>query len=243
MYLSLNVNLLIINTFRTSTFEFGERSKGQGKRKDLDQVCEMAQDGRSVKEICVQFPATFIKHPRGIREAVALMQSPPTTAVRALVVHVVWGPTGTGKTHGSLKYLDEKYRGSVHIQRFTTSTEWWDGYVDQRSVLIDEFDGVAEVSYRRLLVLLDRFDVMLPIKGGFSQARYTEVVITSALPPVDWYPNTADISELQRRLDTGTCTNRLSLDDEFPLGGSDPNCNNNSTEVIDISDDELGMEG
>lgn len=215
-------NLLTINTFRTPHCEFGVISKGPGKRKDLDEVSEMVKSHSSVKEICREHTATFIRYPRGICQAVALMQAPSNGSLRDLVVHVVWGKTGTGKTHGAVKYLDQKYSGSFHIQRFGTGAEWWDPYSGEKACLFDEFDGANEVRYHRLLVLLDRFQCMLPIKGGHQPACYVEVVITCSRPPTDWYSNVFDTSELTRRLATGTCTERCDIAETYPLVCEDP---------------------
>lgn len=184
----------------------------------------MVQSGASVKEICLQHTNTFIRYPRGISTAVALVQDTSANQRRDVVVHVVWGKTGTGKTHGAVDYLDKKFGGDFHIQHFTGTTEWWDPYHGERAILMDEFGGSLEVSYGRLLVLLDKYKHMLPVKGGFAQASYEEVIITSNFDPRGWYANQADISALLRRLTS--VTERLSLDDVWPLEAeTDPNNN------------------
>lgn len=41
----------------------------------------------------------------------------------------------------------------------------------------------------RLLQVLDIYPLRLPIKGGFTLARWTRVILTSNIHPRDWYPN------------------------------------------------------
>ncbi len=169
---------------------------------------------------------------------------------------MVWGPTGTGKTYGAIKYMASKFGNDFHVQRFRPHVEeWWDGYVSQPGIIIEEFEGSDVVSYSRLLAILDRYQLLLPVKGGFKQARFKEVIFTSNRSPEDWYCNRGETSELDRRLAFGfdeglggMIHERTSLGDPYPI--VHVKIEEAPHEVIEISDEELsefleaeGMEG
>ena len=74
---------------------------------------------------------------------------------------------------------------------------WWDGYMGEKTLIIDDFDGW--ISHNRMLGLLDGYQCRLAIKGGFTYARWTKVIITSNKRPESWYDGV--ITEaLKRRL-------------------------------------------
>ncbi len=77
--------------------------------------------------------------------------------------------------------------------------EWWDGYDGQEDVVMDDFYGWLKWSF--LLNLLDRYPMLVPIKGGTKEFVAKRVFITSNKKPEMWYPNQIDIAPLVRRLE------------------------------------------
>ena len=108
---------------------------------------------------------------------------------------VFWGPTGTGKSHRAFNEAGE----GVYVKMPTT--KWWDGYSCQESVIIDEFRGVIDVSH--LLRWLDKYPVLVEVKGGTLPLFAKRFWITSNLEPKCWYPDvdSATMEALLRRLD------------------------------------------
>lgn len=51
---------------------------------------------------------------------------------------------------------------------------------------MDDYKGQLE--YTVFNRLLDRWPYQAPIKGGFTAARWTTVVILTNIPPISWYP-------------------------------------------------------
>jgi len=96
------------------------------------------------------------------------------------VVHVFWGPTGTGK---SRRAWDE---ATLDAYPKDPRTKFWDGYNGQRNVVIDEFRGGIDISH--LLRWLDRYPVNVEIKGSSVCLKAEEMWITSNLSPESWYP-------------------------------------------------------
>jgi len=94
-------------------------------------------------------------------------------------VHVIQGPTGTGKSRWAM----ESYPGAYWKQR----SQWWDGYMGQDTVIIDEFYGW--LPFDLLLRLCDRYPLMIETKGGQTQFLAKTIVITSNMVPSSWYKN------------------------------------------------------
>lgn len=96
---------------------------------------------------------------------------------RDVTVIVRWGGAGTGKTRWAYDNYPDLYskpRG-----------EWWDGYTGQSAILLDDYYGY--LPYSELLRVLDRYPYQVPVKGGFVQAQWDTVIITSNKPPQEWY--------------------------------------------------------
>lgn len=107
--------------------------------------------------------------------------------------HVYWGPTGTGKSHRAFTEAPGAYVKNPNIK-------WWDGYQGEKSVIIDEFSGLIDITY--LLRWIDHYPCMVEVKGGAICLKCTKFIITSNLHPDDWYPNAkpAHKQALLRRL-------------------------------------------
>lgn len=169
-------------------FEFGKQRE-QGKRSDLAAVYEDVKAGKTLVEVMDNNPVAYIKFSRGIKDARFLIQQKAAFKRRDVVVTVIWGQTGTGKTRS---VLDEHGDENVFIlnKQSSGSQIWWDGYDGQNVLLIDEFYGW--IPYDSLLRLLDIYNTSLPVKGSFTHAGWTRVYITSNKHPRDWYKNVAE---------------------------------------------------
>lgn len=98
---------------------------------------------------------------------------------RDLEVIVLFGDTGIGKT--SYVYENENPE-DVYVK---DTSMWWDGYVGQPVVLIDEYAGQFSIEY--LLKVLQGFPMQLQVKGGYVPAFYTKVYILSNFEYNEWY--------------------------------------------------------
>ena len=109
-------------------------------------------------------------------------------------VYLYWGPTGTGK---SRKAWEE---ASFQAYPKDPRTKFWDGYNQQKNVVIDEFRGAIDIAH--LLRWFDRYPVSVETKGSGTVLSAVKIWITSNLPPELWYPacDTATMAALNRRL-------------------------------------------
>ena len=80
---------------------------------------------------------------------------------------------------------------------------WWDGYEQQETVVLDDFQGGLLFGF--LLHLLDRYPLLVQVKGGTRVFNSKTIIITSNFAPDQWYtdPRLAqNFPALERRLDT-----------------------------------------
>lgn len=68
--------------------------------------------------------------------------------------------------------------------------KWWDGYKQEKNVLIDEFRGQIGVAH--LLRWFDKYRCSVEVKGGTVPLNARKIIITSNIHPRDWYPDLDD---------------------------------------------------
>ncbi len=160
-------------------YEYGDfASGGQGHRSDLTELVESMRQATSFKEVVVTHPELNIRYARGIQSTWHYLHVPPVRPPPRILL--IYGPTGSGKTRYAHTLEDV----------FSKSGDdgWFDAYTGQKTLLIDDFAGArSKVSLSFLLQVLDRYNLLLPIKGNFVQLLATTIVITSNIHPRQWY--------------------------------------------------------
>lgn len=172
------------------TVEFGVMPQ-QGKRNDIHEMVEtIASKHMTVQEAILEYPAMAVRYSKGIEKLCNALQThrdkeePPK-------VYWLHGETGTGKTRWA---IDEFGVANCYIK---DATRWWDGYEQQKCIIIDDFDG--QWPERDLLRLLDRFPYQGQVKGGYVKINSPYIVITCEFPPERFYTSTM-LSQIKRRL-------------------------------------------
>ena len=183
---------------RPTIYTFGEGVKG-GQRTDIEAACALIKDGGSMKDVAEAHAGTFVKFHKGFVAFQDTFMGARDITVPPKVL-VLWGPTGTGNTRTVYECF-----GTANVFPKPPTTKWWDGYRQERVVLIDDFQGYREgkcaIPYDEMLRLLDRYPMRVERKGSSVQVNSEWIVITSNQPPEDWYPG--DNSALMRRIDEG----------------------------------------
>ncbi len=171
----------------TLPFTYGEppEKKAQGKRSDLTLLAENIAQADTLAQVITENPGKFLLYGRRMKEFYWFYEQERLERMpfRPLITHVYWGDTGTGKTrraHHEAKAL------KLRLFRKPDSGNWFDGYVGQGGLLLDDFYG--QISPGLLLKMLDGYPgEPLPVKGDFVYARYTHVWITSNKDPKEWW--------------------------------------------------------
>ena len=152
-----------------------------GKRTDLEEIRESLANGTDMLDVADKYFGTWCRNHRALDRYMQLAMAKSAYAQReGMKVSIYWGSTGTGKTMSAFQEDPDLYKWSP-----SEGTQWWDGYTGQKTLLIDEFNGQLKVEY--LLAILDRYRLQLQVKGGFTHAAWTRVIITSNTDPEDWY--------------------------------------------------------
>lgn len=154
-------------------FEFGFKPFKRNSKPDWEKVWLSAVDLD-----LMAIPANLrVSHYSAIRRIHA-DHSKPVGMERTC--HVYWGNTGTGKSR--------KAWGDAGLDAYPKDprTKFWCGYSGQENVVIDEFRGGIDVGH--LLRWLDRYPVIVEIKGSSVCLKARTIWITSNLDPRSWYP-------------------------------------------------------
>lgn len=107
-------------------------------------------------------------------------------------VSCYWGRTGTGKSRRA--WGEATFEAYPKIP----TTKFWDGYRGQPNVVIDEFTG--QVGITHLLQWLDRYPVLVEIKGSTVPLKAQKLWITSNIDPREWYSDTNSTLEQRNAL-------------------------------------------
>lgn len=172
--------------------EYGQRpttakEKGQMEKDRWRNIIAMAKAG-TLEE---NEPKIYFQHLKTAEYLHTKYQQAPHIEK---TVKVFWGPTGTGKSRLA---WEEAGMGAYPKD---PRTKFWNGYNGQQNVIFDEFRGGIDISH--MLRWLDRYPVIVEVKGSSTALMMENVWITSNLHPKDWYPDMDDATTqaLLRRL-------------------------------------------
>lgn len=114
-----------------------------------------------------------------------------------------WGQTGSGKTREAVRIGEEDSSGDYWISG--PDGKWFDGYCGQKTVIIDDIRPDSW-NFSLLLRITDRYNIRVPIKGGFVNWIPETIIITAPERPERVYRNHSTgeawdgIEQLQRRI-------------------------------------------
>lgn len=148
-----------------------DHRRGQGKRNDLADACELIRDTRSLKEVALQFPTTFVKYHKGFKELINI-----TTPDRDWKPEVIfaWGEPGVGKTRS----IRQKEGDKLYIKT-DEKKDWFDNYDPNvhEAILLDEFTG--QTPAEKLNRILDYAPYQVECKGGYIKLLVKRFYICS----------------------------------------------------------------
>lgn len=157
--------------------------KTQGQRSDLETIKKQIDKGVTDYVIAQDHFGDYIRYFQGFKEYRKLVNKEQSKEFRKVEVEYIWGGTGTGKTKRATKDKE-------HYMITGANLKWFDGYENEKTLVIDEYNNNVEIT--RMLNLLDGYMLRLEIKGSFTYARWTKVIITSNLSPEELHPNAKD---------------------------------------------------
>lgn len=173
--------------------QVGERPK-QGSRSDLAEIASAIDEGTDMSEVAQMYPGDFIRYSRGFQEYQRVRLSCPRSKDEAITVSWWFGPTGTGKSRKAFEDYPDSY---VKMP----TNKWWDGYVAQKTVIMDDYRP-AMCPFSELLRILDRYPMRVEMKGSSTDLSATTFIITTCQrPEILWHGKTEEqIDQLIRRV-------------------------------------------
>jgi len=173
-------------------FEMGTcpKTSGNASKESWKEILDAAQRG--------DWPFLKDNYPRvwvTLHEKLISMRIPKTQVLSGETIDNEWwyGSTGTGKS----KLAWEKY-GVICYQKMLN--KWWDGYDDQKVVVIEEWSPKNEVTASALKIWADRYPFTAQIKGGVLQKiRPAKIIVISNYALFDCFPDSRDSEPIARR--------------------------------------------
>jgi hypothetical protein len=162
---------------------------------------KLSENSSSIEEVADEYFDLWVRYYRAFEKYVTLKTEPRSWETE---VHVLFGPTGTGKS----KWCMDNYPDAYWKQR----SKWWDNYFKHETVIIDEFYGW--LPFDLLLRLLDRYPMQVESKGGQLQFVARKICITTNKLPHSWYTD-CYFPALARRVNTWHYLPYLGIHAEF----------------------------
>ena len=174
--------------------ERGTPQVGQGTRTDIISITDRLRDGKSDKEILEEFGDKALRMmgcvSRGRAALCEQLRNWP------MDVRIYCGPPGSGKSRAVWEEfgIENVYPKMVG--------KWWDGYLGQTCVLIDDFDpdNCFDIMFDFYLKLLDRYPMRIEYKGGSCNFYSHTIIFTSNFHWDDWFVNKGNRSAFFRRV-------------------------------------------
>jgi len=178
--------------------ELGDKP-AQGARNDLIQIRDELLAGADQRDISRNHFPQWVQYRRSFRDF-ELLQREECRHWKT-TVSVFWGSTGTGKTRRAVAEATEHGDGKYWMS-WDSSLRWFDGYLLEKCVVLDDFTGDG-VDISLMLRLLDRYSFRVPIKGGSVNWQPRWIWITSNKRPQMWFDKATGIQQeaLLRRID------------------------------------------
>lgn len=144
-----------------------------------------------------ELATTLVRNLRGLQYLHNAVQSQAPLRNK----RVIWlsGSTGVGKTRAAIEFATK------HKQDYWMSNEdlkWFDGYRGQRIAIFDDFRW-KHCTFSFLLRLLDRYELQVPVKGGFVRWNPEIIFVTTPKNPretftTEWREE-EDLRQIERR--------------------------------------------
>lgn len=172
---------------------------GQGHRTDIDKIEEYIEVGMTPNQIFA-LSMSYRNFEKQIRAQYMAKRVRETPTVRDITV--VWhvGESGTGKSYSMVRMMDECPDDIYLLNDYDNGG--LDMYEGQRILFMDEFRG--QIRYSTLLNMLDCYKTQIHCRYANVYALWTEVHITSVLPPEKVYQKMVqenqDIDTIQQLL-------------------------------------------
>lgn len=196
-----------------------DQSSGTSKKEEYwKQVLELAKNGQmtALEEV---YPGEYIRHFRNLHNIRVENLPQHGTEKRCIWLH---GKPGCGKSRFAFGLDPDSTYAKM-------ANKWWDGYRDQKTIVLDDFGKDHKILGYHLKRWCDRYPAILEVKGSSLPATYDNFVITSNYSIDEiWADDTETRGAINRRFKS---YNVISHHVD-PVGLLTINCFDKNTETI-----------
>lgn len=184
--------------------EFGEMSKGQGHRSDLDDVKEMVRNGASLLDIADKHIGDFMRYHRGIMLYKDLLDrkrlKEADLSMPEVIVYI--GRAGCGKSWRCYNDPDFRRSGYQYMSQMSGKV-YFDGYENEDTIWFDEFTG-ATMPFQQWCKICDKYGCRCETKGASVVIKPRKILISTTTWPARWWAGCEkfhdDPNQLYRRI-------------------------------------------
>ena len=165
-------------------WEFGKRPVQRNNKTDWSEVWKLAKAGDIEK---IPSPIKVIHYNK--LKAIAKDHIQPKDAEHLRGIWI-YGPAGSGKS----RWVRENCPQEELYDK--NANKWWDGYLNQKYVVLDDLMPEHECLAYHLKKWADRYACTLETKGGAVAANYQWLIVTSQYQIEDIFKDPATVEAL-----------------------------------------------
>lgn len=167
-------------------------------------VANLLHTGGGIVACLDAYPAWTVNHLKAVHWL--WMFCAPPRRVKPLV-EWCYGPTGSGKSKYAMEKSEEVEPENAYWK--PPGTKWWDGYVGQPLVVIDDYrydiraPDSEQLGFWYLLRLFDRYPLSVEVKHGYVPFTAMHIIVTAPHDPDQMFVTYSadERAQLKRRID------------------------------------------
>lgn len=173
-------------------FEIGDRPSKNGEKSCVKAASELIMEGAPMSEVINAYPHIYVQYGSGLTRLMCNVHSKRNFMT---IGFWLYGKTGAGKSKWAAQNFPEAYwKPSLD--------KWFDGYMMENVVIIDDYRATQDLSFEYLLRLVDRYPLMVQTKGAFVPFVPKILIITSPRDISETFMHLShqeDLDQLTRR--------------------------------------------